>query len=112
MTCRRPCSLARSPRARMGKYNLCLEITRLKGHIDCASAKVDAFAQEQNDQFARLSAKKQALFPDDGLQIILPAEIVDLMAHVGAGKSKAAGHYAVLKEQLETLKGGRPEGDV
>ena len=66
---------------------------------------MDAFAQEQNDQFARLSAKKQALFPDDGLQIILPAEIVELMAHVGAGKSKAAGHYAVLKEQLETLKG-------
>ncbi len=33
------------------------------------------------------------------------------MNHVGAGKAKAAVHYAVLKQQLDTLKGGRPEGD-
>ena len=59
---------------------------------------MDAFAQEQNDQFQRLSEKKQALFPDDApAQIILPAEIVDLMAHVGAVKAKAAGHYAALR---------------
>ncbi len=54
----------------------------------------------------RLTAKKRVLFPEDpSFQIILPAEIVDVMAHVGAGKAKAAGHYASLKEQLETLKG-------
>ncbi len=64
--------MARSPRALRASGNLCLGITRLKGHIDCAISKVDAFAQEQNDQFARLTAKKQAPFPDDDVQSILP----------------------------------------
>lgn len=99
------CFVGEKPKSIEGKYNLSLEITRLKGHIDCAISKVDAFAQEQNDQFTRLTAKKQTLFPDEDVQIILPAEIVDLMNHVGAGKATAAGHYAVLKQQLDTLKG-------
>ena len=60
------------PKSIEGKYNLSLEITRLKGHIDCAISKVDAFAQEQNDQLTGLTAKKP-LFPDDDVQIILPA---------------------------------------
>ncbi len=102
MTCRRPFfCVGDKPKGSDGKYSLCLEITRLKGQIDCASDKVDASMQDQNDQRMRLTAKERVLFPEDpSLQIILPAEIVDLMAHVGAGKAKAAGHYASLKEQL------------